>query len=72
MEKIYDSRIVDEFEGWDGDKTYELDNGTIWKLVSYKYQYSYKYRPQAIIYRKADEYYLEVEGMGGSVRVYRV
>lgn len=72
MEKIYESRIIDEFEGWDGDKTYELDNGSIWKLASYKYQYRYKYRPKAAIYRNNGSYYLEVEGMGEALRVYRL
>lgn len=72
MEKVYESKIIDEFEGWDDDKTYELDNGSIWKLASYKYKYVYKYRPKAVIYLSNGSYYLEVEGMGEAVRVYRV
>lgn len=72
MKKVYESRIVDEFEGWDGDKIYQLDNGTIWQLCIYKYSYHYKYRPKATIYEDAGSYYLEVEGMAEVVRVRRV
>ncbi|MFH4385430.1 hypothetical protein WAJ74_21915, partial [Acinetobacter baumannii] len=61
-----------EFEGSDGNKTYELDNGSIWKLASYKSQYSYKYRRKAVIYRNNGSYYLAVEGMGEALRVYRL
>ena len=35
MQKIKDCYIVDDFEGWDGDAVYELDDGSKWELVSY-------------------------------------
>ncbi len=34
MELVFESRIEDEFEGWDGDTSYELDNGSKWQLVN--------------------------------------
>lgn len=71
MEVIFDGRIEDEFEGWDGDKVYELTNGSKWELCSYKYKYIYKYRPKARILGDGGSYYLEVEGLDEKVRVRR-
>lgn len=72
MQKIYDSQIVDDFEGWDGDSIYQLDNGTVWKLTVYQYTYTYSYRPKATIYSNQGSYFLEVEGMGEAVQVDQV
>ena len=63
MQKYIDSHIEDDFEGWDGDTIYELDDGSKWELVSYAYFYTYSYRPEAIIWRDGGKYYLEVKGM---------
>ena len=63
MQKYKDTYIEDEFEGWDGDTTYVLDDGSRWELVNYTYSYSFSYRPKAIIWREGGRYYLEVAGM---------
>lgn len=63
MQKHKESYITDEFDGWDGDKVYELDDGSKWELVSYTYSYSYSYRPKAIVWRDGGRYYLEVANM---------
>ena len=63
MQKHLDSYIAGEFEGWDGDALYELDDGSRWELVEHRYLYSYRYRPHAIVWRDGMRYYLEVEGM---------
>jgi hypothetical protein len=70
MQKYRETHISDEFEGWDGDAIYELDDGTKWKLSSYQYRYVYKYRPKAILWRDGSRYFLEVEGMGDKVQVF--
>lgn len=72
MKKIYDSYISDEFEGWNGESIYKLDNGTLWRLASYQYSYSYSYRPKASIYSDQGRYFLEVQGMGQVVEVVQV
>ena len=72
MQKYKDSYISDEFEGWDGDTVYELDDGTKWELASYTYSYSYSYRPKAIIWRDGGRYYLEVANMSGKQEVRQV
>ncbi|QFU22896.1 hypothetical protein FM038_012580 [Shewanella eurypsychrophilus] len=63
MQKFKDTYIEDEFEGWDGDTIYKLDDGSKWELISYTYSYSYTYRPKAMIWRDGGRYYLEVVGM---------
>ena len=63
MQKFKESHISDEFEGWDGDTVYELDDGSKWELVSYTYSYSYHYRPRAIVWQDGGSYYLEVQNM---------
>ena len=72
MQKYKDSYITDEFEGWDGDAVYELDDGSKWKLASYTYSYSYSYRPRAKIWRDGGRYYLEVETMSDKQEVNEV
>jgi hypothetical protein len=70
MQKYRSTYISDEFEGWDGDTVYELDDGTKWKLATYQYKYVYKYRPKATLWRDGGRYYLEVDGMGKPVHVH--
>ena len=72
MQKYIESRIADEFEGWNGDTVYKLDNGSKWELASYAYKYKYKYRPKAIIWTEGGRYYLEVTGMTDKKRVRRI
>lgn len=72
VQKYKDSYISDEFEGWDGDSVYELDDGSKWELASYTYSYSYSYRPKAIIWRDGGRYYLEVANMSGKKEVRQV
>ena len=72
MEVKYDSKIVGEFNGWNGDDVYELINGSKWELTRHKYKYRYKYRPKARILKDGSKYYLEVDGMDEMVEVRRV
>ena len=72
MELYIESNIEDEFQGWDDDKTFKLDNGTEWELVNYTYSYMYAYRPKAKIWIDAGRYYLEVEGMSDKVQVNQI
>lgn len=72
MELKKESRIVGEFNGWDGDNVYELDNGSKWQQARYKYKYKYKYRPKAKIWKDGSKYMLEVECMNEMIQVRRV
>jgi hypothetical protein len=72
MELKIESRIVGEFNGWDEDNVYELDNGSKWQQTRFKYKYKYKYRPKAKIWRDGSKYMIEVEGMNEMIQVQRV
>ncbi len=72
MQKYLESCITDEFEGWDGDTVYELDDGSEWELVSYTYSYSYSYRPKAIVWQDGGKFFLEVKNMKDKQEVRKV
>lgn len=61
------SRIEDEFEGYEYGNLYELTNGQVWQQISPTYRYSYKYRPKVTIRNG----YMFVEGMSESIKVQR-
>ncbi|MEM7763448.1 MAG: hypothetical protein AAF290_05165 [Pseudomonadota bacterium] len=68
------SRIVNPFEGWGNNATFELENGQVWRQVdSAKYRYRGEEQPMATIKRKAfGAYRLTVEGTNRTVRVRRI
>lgn len=72
MRVVYDSKIDDDFEGWDEDNIYELANGTRWQQVRFKFIYKYRYRPRARILEEGGRYFLEVDGMPETIEVCRV
>ncbi|WP_205411980.1 DUF3298 and DUF4163 domain-containing protein [Paenibacillus sp. O199] len=67
-----ETKIDDDFEGYEEGNLYELANGQIWKQVDYKYSYRYSYRPDVIIYRDGSRYYMKVDGMTDKVQVERI
>ena len=69
MKQVATSRIAGTFWGWLGEAAYRLENGQIWKMVQYRYEYHHAVRPRAIVWRNGSDYYLEVTGMTEPVRV---
>jgi len=59
--QAYEGHVDGEFQGWDGDKVYKLDDGHIIHQTSAYYCYEYSYHPQIVIY---DHYKAAV--LGGS------
>ncbi len=62
LDEVIESRIDGEFNGWDDNKAYKLENGEIWKQSSYHYEYAYAYCPDVLIYYHDGNYYMQVEG----------
>jgi hypothetical protein len=58
---VIESYIDGEFQGWQGESTYTLGNGQIWKQSRYKYEYRYAYRPQVVVY-PGGGYIMHVDG----------
>ena len=59
---VIESWIDGEFKGWDGKTLYKLQNGQIWQQSTYKYEYTYAYRPDVIIYQTRSGYKMRVAG----------
>jgi hypothetical protein len=72
MDLVSESRIADEFEGWDENQVFELTNGQKWQQVQYKYRYRYMYMPRVKIWRDGSKYLLDVEGMDEMLEVRRI
>ena len=66
---LIESKIDDEFEGYDYGNIYRLRNGQIWEQTSARYRYRYKYAPDVIIFRRNGSYQMQVEDMDDSVTV---
>lgn len=66
------SRIDDDFEGWDGDTIFILENGQIWQQDGYAYTYHYSYRPRVIIFPSDSRWKLKVDGLTSTIYVKRL
>lgn len=69
---VIESRIEGDFEGWEGETIFKLDNGQIWQQSSYAYTYHYAYRPEVLIYKTSGGYKMKVEGVDDTVYVRRL
>jgi hypothetical protein len=56
-----ESTIKGDFEGWEGETIFQLDNGQIWQQAEYDYMYSYQYRPDVTIYQTRGGCQMKVE-----------
>lgn len=66
---VIKSKIENDFDGFENGNIYELTNGQYWKQVDYTYKYSYKYRPDVLIYKDGLYYYMNVEGIDKDPKV---
>jgi peptidoglycan hydrolase-like protein with peptidoglycan-binding domain len=69
---VIESHIRGNFEGWEGETLFFLDNGQIWQQASYAYTYHYAYRPKVIIYKTGGGHKMSVEGVSDSIYVKRI
>jgi hypothetical protein len=69
---VIESKIDDEFEGYEVGNIYKLRNGQIWEQTGGRYRYRYKYAPDVIIVNRGGRYQMQVEGMEDWVTVMRL
>ncbi len=62
FELVSEHRIDGEFEGFDQDALFKLQDGTFWLQEEYKYWYHYAYCPTIQLLKKGSRYYLRVQG----------
>ena len=70
--QVIESYIEGEFEGWEGETIFVLDNGQIWQQVEYSYMYHYAYRPKVTIVHASSGWTMTVEGVSDTIRVEQV
>jgi len=68
-QKVIESRIDGDFEGWEGETVIKLMNGQIWQQTEYYYHYHYAYMPSVLIYRSGGRYKMKVDGIDKAVGV---
>jgi len=66
---VIESCMEGDFEGWEGETIFKLDNGQIWQQSSYAYTYHYAYRPEVLIYKTSGGYKMKVEGVDETIYV---
>lgn len=69
---VIETKIEGDFEGWEGETIFKLDNGQIWQQESYAYTYHYAYRPDVLIYKSGTRYKMKVEGVKDEIYVKRL
>jgi hypothetical protein len=67
-----ESTITSDFNGWDGETIFKLDNGQIWQQTEYDYSYSYAYRPEVTIYPVSGGCRMKVEDEDETILVRRI
>ncbi|CAA9293331.1 MAG: hypothetical protein AVDCRST_MAG77-4951 [uncultured Chloroflexi bacterium] len=69
---VIETRMAGEFNGWEGETVFVLDNGQVWQQASYAYHYRYAYRPKVLIYPSGGVWRMQVEGVSSSIAVQRL
>lgn len=67
--KVVESKIDGDFEGWDGDTIFKLENGQIWQQSSFAFTYKFAFRPKVIIFQKDSRWFMKVDGVEKTIEV---
>jgi hypothetical protein len=57
-----ETHIAGDFNGWDDETIYKMDNGQIWQQANYHYHYHYAYHPEVLIYKSGSGCHIKVTG----------
>jgi hypothetical protein len=69
-ERVIESRIDGDFDGWVGDTVFRLQNGQVWQQTSVSAKYLFTHAPRVVISRAP--YRMKVEGLAGEISVRRL
>jgi hypothetical protein len=67
-----ESRVDGDFEGWDGNTLFQLENGQVWAQRGTASRYEYRVSPAVLIYETEAGCTMQVDGMEGEVPVERL
>jgi hypothetical protein len=63
------TQIAGDFNGFDDDNVYALDNGQVWQQTSATYDYQYAYRPHVYIFSHRGDWTMRVDDVEDSITV---
>ena len=66
---VVESRIDGDFEGWEDEAVFKLENGQMWQQTDFRFRYTYKFRPKVVIYKSGGRYFMAVENFKDEVEV---
>jgi hypothetical protein len=69
-ERVIDTRIDGDFDGWVGDTVFRLQNGQIWQQISPSAKYLFVHAPRVVISQAP--FVMKVEGLQGTISVRRL
>ena len=69
---VINTYIYGDFEGWEGETIFRLDNGQIWQQSSYAYMYQYAYHPEVMLINISGSWKMKVEGVDEMIDVIRL
>jgi hypothetical protein len=67
-----ESNIKGDFEGWEGETVFVLDNGQVWQQAGFEYHYHYAFRPKVTIFSIDGVQRMRVEGVDQTIPVRRL
>jgi len=72
VRKSFKSFIAGNFDGWDPDTVYVLDDGSTWKLAYPYFLMMYLYRPRVTVFTENRRHYMQVGFLQQRVQVVRL
>jgi hypothetical protein len=72
IKNVIDTRISDDFNGWEGETVFKMTNGQIWQQSTYAYMYHYAYSPRVLIYEYNGSWIMKVENVDETIQVSRI
>jgi hypothetical protein len=69
---VADTKITNDFNGWDGDTIFELANGQVWQQSAPALATSVALQPKALIYCDVGHFTMQVEHVNTTVQVERL
>lgn len=71
--EVIETRIDGDFNGWEGETIWVMENGQVWRQRGYSVHYHYLHRPRVLLINSdSDGWIMKVDRIDSSVRVERL
>jgi hypothetical protein len=68
IDDVVKSTFKNDFNGWEGQTVFKLDNGEVWEQDEYESYSNNSYQHEALIYNSGLDYRLQVDGNSIAVK----